>query len=393
MEQRDLIPSSYDHSVNKLTYYEEALLEASGTRSSMVMLAENRGNVKGEIRGWSDIVNDTELYQQLKMTTQHSRALIGSAYARDGQTLSATLDASKISETEWQQLHNQVSNKQIGAVLLGGAGKDVLAGSKFDDVLVSGQDSHSDVLQGGLGHDTYIVGLGDVVQDVDGRGKIIFDTKELGGQVKQIGYNSYQDKHGCIYEPDGKNLMIYPGEAAKKYNLSPLIIQDFKNGQFGIQLHPSREWEKNQNPVNQRSSMQQPENDQELFQKQFDALPAKTQKLFKECEQKLIEYCQTHNYKVDDAKEFTNIAMALTAHMRAERMSRVESLKIDADENWKVSAFSHEPNLRIASVFANDVVQTPAHKSIDKVQQVEQGLQEEMKRQMNRGDDGPRLSR
>ena len=50
MEQRDLIPSSYDHSVNKLTYYEEALLEASGTRSSMVLLAENRGNVKGEIR-------------------------------------------------------------------------------------------------------------------------------------------------------------------------------------------------------------------------------------------------------------------------------------------------------------------------------------------------------
>ena len=392
-EQRDIIPSSYENSVNKLTYYEEALLEASGTRSSMMMWAKNRGNVQGNIKGWADIVNDTELYQQLKMTIQHSHELIGSAYIQDGQTLSATLNADKISESEWQQFHSRVSNKQMGAVLLGGAGKDTLVGSRFDDVLVSGQDNHTDVLKGGLGHDTYIVGLGDVVQDADGKGSIILDTKQLGGQVKQIGHNSYQGENGCIYEQVGQNLMVYPNEHLKRHNLSPLIIQDFKNGQFGINLPPSREWEKNQNPVNQHSSILQPEHDSALFQKQFDALPAKAQKLFKECEQKLIEYCKAHDYKADNPKDFTNIAMALTTNMRAERMSRVESLRIDEHENWKVSAFSHEPDLRMASVLANNVVQTPAHESMDKIQQVEQHQQqEEMQRWMNRGNGGPRLS-
>lgn len=388
-EQRDIIPSSYENSVNKLTYYEEALLEASGTRSSMMMWAKNRGNVQGNIKGWADIVNDTELYQQLKMTIQHSHELIGSAYIQDGQTLSATLNADKISESEWQQFHSRVSNKQMGAVLLGGAGKDTLVGSRLDDVLVSGQDNHTDVLKGGLGHDTYIVGLGDVVQDADGKGSIILDTKQLGGQVKQIGHNSYQGENGCIYEQVGQDLMVYPNEYLKRH----LIIQDFKNGQFGINLPPSREWEKNQNPVNQHSSILQPEHDSALFQKQFDALPAKAQKLFKECEQKLIEYCKAHDYKADNPKDFTNIAMALTANMRAERMSRVESLRIDEHENWKVSAFSHEPDLRMASVLANNVVQTPAHESMDKIQQVEQHQQqEEMQRWMNRGNGGPRLS-
>lgn len=387
-EQRDIIPSSYENSVNKLTYYEEALLDASGTRSSMMMLTKNRGNVQGNIKGWADIVNDTELYQQLKMTIQHSHELIGSAYIRDGQTLSATLNADKISESEWQQFHSRVSNKQMGAVLLGGAGKDTLVGSRFDDVLVSGQDNHTDVLKGGLGHDTYIVGLGDVVQDADGKGSIILDTKQLGGQVKQIGHNSYQGENGCIYEQVGQDLMVYPNEYLKRH----LIIQDFKNGQFGINLPPNREWEKNQNPVNQHSSILQPEHDSALFQKQFDALPAKAQKLFKECEQKLIEYCKAHDYKADNPKDFTNIAMALTANMRAERMSRVESLRIDVDENWKVYAFSHEPDLRMASVLANNVVQTPAHESMEKIQQVEQHQQEEMQRWMNRGNGGPRLS-
>ena len=78
--------------------------------------------------------------------------------------------------------------------------------------------------------------------------------------------------------------------------------------------------------------------------------------------------------------------------MRGERMGRGESLRNDCDENWKVSAFSHEPDLRMASVLANNVVQTPAHESMDKIQQVEQHQQEEMQRWMNRGNGGPRWS-
>ena len=84
--------------------------------------------------------------------------------------------------------------------------------------------------------------------------------------------------------------------------------------------------------------------------------------------------------------------MNTVKRMTTKRMSRVESLRIDEHENWKVSAFSHEPDLRMASVLANNVVQTPAHESMDKIQQVEQHQQEEMQRWMNRGNGGPRLS-
>jgi len=367
-----LHPSSFAGKAHELSYYEYAVLEA----------LDKQAGVGNSLKTMMGLNVDTKLVDVVQDKATHTaiRQTIHLGLHGNIQAQPASVDASQVAHLQ-----------KVGAILLGGNGADTLTGTRGDDMLVSGMDNQRDILRGGMGRDVYAVRERDVIDDVDGKGTIYYIGQKLAGNVSPVAGkpNVYQDKDGrFFYEQQGKDLLVYGDELSKTQG-AVLTIKHFQNGQFGINLLPS--YDKQQE--RQERTVRQPENDHALFQKQFDALPAKTQKLFKECEQKLIEYCQTHNYKVDDAKEFTNIAMALTAHMRAERMSRVESLKIDADENWKVSAFSHEPNLRIASVFANDVVQTPAHKSIDKVQQVEQGLQEEMQRQMNRGMDGPRLSR
>ena len=367
-----LHPSLFAGKAHELSYYEYAVLEA----------LDKQADVGNSLKTMMGLNRDADLIDVVQDKAMHTaiRQTIHLGLHGNIQAEPASVDASQVAHLQ-----------KVCAILLGGNGADTLTGTRGDDMLVSGGDNQRDILRGGMGRDVYAVRERDVIDDVDGKGTIYYIGQKLAGNVSPVAGkpNVYQDKDGrFFYEQQGKDLLVYGDELSKTQG-AVLTIKHFQNGQFGINLLPSYDKQLER----QERTVRQPENDHALFQKQFDALPAKTQKLFKECEQKLIEYCQTHNYKVDDAKEFTNIAMALTAHMRAERMSRVESLKIDADENWKVSAFSHEPNLRIASVFANDVVQTPAHKSIDKVQQVEQGLQEEMQRQMNRGMDGPRLSR
>ena len=365
-----LHPSLFAGKAHELSYYEYAVLEALDKRADV-------GNSLKAMMGLSrdadliDVVQDKAIHAAIRQTIQHG--LHGSI-----QHQPAAVDASQMAQLQ-----------QVGAILLGGNGADTLTGTRGDDMLVSGLDNQRDVLRGGRGHDAYAVREGDVIDDVDGKGTSYYIGQKLTGNVSPVADKPYvyQDKNGrFFYERQEADLLVYSDERSKA-NGAALTIKHFQNGQFGINLLPSH------NPQQERT-VRQPENDQTLFQKQFDALPAKTQKLFKECEQKLIAYCKTHDYDVSHPKEFTNIAMALTANMRAERMSRVESLRIDVDENWKVTAFSHEPNLRMASVLANNVVQIPARESMDRIQQVEQDWQqqEEMQRRMSRGNDGPRLS-
>ena len=321
------------------------------------------------------------MHAAIKQTIQHG--LHGSI-----QNQSATVDASQIANLQ-----------KVGAILLGGNGADTLIGTQGNDMLVSGMDNQRDILRGGLGHDAYAAREGDVIDDVDGKGTIYYIGQKLTGKISPLADKPhvYQDKDGrFFYEQQGKDLLVYSDEQSKNRG-NVLTIKHFQNGQFGIQLQSSREWEQNQHSLNSThhpSSIRQPENKQMLFQNQFAALPPKTQKLFMECEQKLMDYCQKKNYSTDNPDDFKNIAMALTANMRAERISKVDSLSIDVDNNWRVSVFSHEPDLRIASVFANEVAQIPARESMDKIQQIEQDRQqEEMQRRMNRGNDGPSFSR
>ena len=375
-----LHPSLFTGKPYGLSYYEYGVLEALDKQADV-------GNSLKAMMGLSndadlvEVVQDKAMHAAIKQTIQHG--LHGSI-----QNQSATVDASQIANLQ-----------KVGAILLGGNGAGTLIGTQGNDMLVSGMDNQRDILRGGLGHDAYAAREGDVIDDVDGKGTIYYIGQKLTGKISPVADKPhvYQDKDGrFFYEQQGKDLLVYSDEQSKNRG-NVLTIKHFQNGQFGIQLQPSREWEQNQHSLNSThhpSSIRQPENKQMLFQNQFAALPPKTQKLFMECEQKLMDYCQKKNYSTDNPDDFKNIAMALTANMRAERISKVDSLSIDVDNNWRVSVFSHEPDLRIASVFANEVAQIPARESMDKIQQIEQDRQqEEMQRRMNRGNDGPSFSR
>ncbi|MDO9267188.1 MAG: hypothetical protein Q7U00_08925, partial [Sulfurimonas sp.] len=82
---------------------------------------------------------------------------------------------------------------------------DHLYGGKGDDVLI-GNDGN-DYLEGGTGFDTYIAGNGDIVKDdVDNKGRVIFDNIDLTGIKYQIKEN-YEDDD-FIYEEQGNTLLV-----------------------------------------------------------------------------------------------------------------------------------------------------------------------------------------
>lgn len=118
------------------------------------------------------------------------------------------------------------------------------------------------------------------------------------------------------------------------------------------------------------------------------ALSPRAEKLSQQCENKLIEYCNKHDITATEPSDFKNISMALTNHAIKAGMSKVESLTID--DNWKVSIFSHEPDLRYASVMASDAVKIPAEQSMLNIQNSEQELAQQRNNQIAQNQ--PKLS-
>ncbi len=133
--------------------------------------------------------------------------------------------------------------------LEGSAGEDMLLGGGGDDTLLGGADN--DTLLGGIGHDTYIVRQGDGVDTIideregpDNRklGSIqflaqTFDENSTITQVSQDISNLFEDAGTGIRfivagKPDiASQLVIFkPGEE------EGLVIQDFLNGDFGIEI-------------------------------------------------------------------------------------------------------------------------------------------------------------
>lgn len=100
-------------------------------------------------------------------------------------------------------------------------------------------------------------------------------------------------------------------------------------------------------------------------------LSSKNQQLAQQCETKLIAACKAHGLVADSSQDYTNIAMALTEKCVAADMHKIEKLDIKK-EDYSVYALSYEPQLKLASVMANEVVNIPAHESAEKIQQMEQ---------------------
>ena len=106
-------------------------------------------------------------------------------------------------------------------------------------------------------------------------------------------------------------------------------------------------------------------------------------KLAEQCEERLIDFCKRNNISASDPDDYKNIAMALTAKGIEARMSRVESVNIDLNEN-SVFIFSHEPDLRYAKMQLDTATKTPAHESAHQVVQAENTLaREQAERQFN----------
>ena len=121
------------------------------------------------------------------------------------------------------------------------------------------------------------------------------------------------------------------------------------------------------------------------------ALSPRAEKLFQQCEDKLKEYCNKHNITATEPNDFKNISMALANNAIKASMSKVESLTID--DKWEVSVFSHEPDLRYASVMAHDAVKVSAEQSMLNIQNTEQELAQQRNNQVAQNQqNSPRLS-
>lgn len=101
-------------------------------------------------------------------------------------------------------------------------------------------------------------------------------------------------------------------------------------------------------------------------------LSPKAQKLYHQCEEKLIALCQEKGITADSPQDFTNIAAALAAKGVVEHdMKKVDKMDMDM-EKLNIFILSYEPHAKWTSVNANEAVHIPAHESFVKIHQTEQ---------------------
>jgi Ca2+-binding RTX toxin-like protein len=129
-------------------------------------------------------------------------------------------------------LNNMLTGNAGVNRLEGNGGQDTLQGGAGNDVLAGGVGD-GDLLEGGLGFDTYIYNAGDgmdQIEDSDASGQIIFNGHRLLGGIHDPNdpLNTYTSLDGLTtYVLSGTDLIV---------NGVLTINADFQSGQFGIQL-------------------------------------------------------------------------------------------------------------------------------------------------------------
>lgn len=110
-------------------------------------------------------------------------------------------------------------------------------------------------------------------------------------------------------------------------------------------------------------------------------ISTQNQNFIQQCETKLITLCNEKGIVADNPQDYKNIAAALAAKGIAHGMTQINKMAID--DSLTVHILSYEPQAKFTSVNANDVVTTPIHGSIEKIQYTEQLLaQQAQERQM-----------
>ena len=143
-------------------------------------------------------------------------------------------------------LDNQIAGNNGINRLEGHGGTDHLIGNDGNDVLIGGTGD-ADLLEGGIGFDTYIYNAGDGldrIEDSDAQGQIIFNGSRLLGGIHNPDdpLNTYTSLDGLTtYVLSGTDLIV---------NGVLIVNENFQSGQFGIDLRdvPEANWE-NDYPV------------------------------------------------------------------------------------------------------------------------------------------------
>ena len=178
-------------------------------------------------------------------------------------------------------------------------------------------------------------------------------TKVENGKVYTIEGNTRTDR---TVERNGVKV------ANKEYPINSKFIVGYGTPNWDILVDKKVE----------RIKSESVDTEQVNFREVSSSLSSHAQKLAQQCEDRLVEYCNEHKITATEPSDFKNISMALTNNAIKAGMSKVESLTID--DNWKVSVFSHEPDLRYASVMATEAVKIPAERSVIDIQNLEQEL-------------------
>ncbi len=131
-------------------------------------------------------------------------------------------------------------------VLIGGTAVDRIYGRAGDDILIHSatgvEDGVADYLEGGLGNDNYIVGGGDKIFDIDGKGSVTFNGFTLHGGLGDA--QIYQQiNQRFTYTLSGETLAVLD-----TVENETLTIEGFLNGDLGLDLIDTQ-------PVNKQQSI------------------------------------------------------------------------------------------------------------------------------------------
>ncbi len=128
------------------------------------------------------------------------------------------------------ELNNTITGNSAVNRLDGKGGTDHLIGGGQDDILVGGTGDN-DLLEGGVGFDTYIYNNGDGIdriEDSDANGRIVFNGSVLQGGVSTDGGTTFVSLDGSTtYVLSSGHLIV---------NELLTINENFQSGQFGIDL-------------------------------------------------------------------------------------------------------------------------------------------------------------
>ena len=126
--------------------------------------------------------------------------------------------------------------------LIGGNGVDTMIGGADDDILDGGKGD--DILQGGAGNDIYIIRAGDgkdTILDHEGRNTIIYE--DASGKRVVLGLPAFavagEINTWSGYLPGGEPITFTRNSplTATMLDGSQIVIDDYQDGEFGIQLN------------------------------------------------------------------------------------------------------------------------------------------------------------